>query len=155
MINNLISVVVSNQRTKCLILISVLSGLAMGCDSQKYAQCQDLIAIANGVTERAKKVTESSQEKAVEMKTWLQTADIMNVAAQEIESLPIKDPTLIDYQGNLAYIFRVYSQATYDAVEAREIKNPSALKNARDNAQKAAKLNKTLVNKVNSYCVLE
>lgn len=135
--------------------IAILTWTMVGCNNQKYARCQEIIAIANGVAHQAQKVAESSQETTVEMKTWLQTADIMTVAANEIEAVPAKDPQLISYQGNLASVFRIYSQATYDAVKARENKNLSALKMARDNAQKAGQLNQDLVTKINNYCTVQ
>lgn len=134
---------------------AILAWLIVGCDNQKYTQCQEMIAIANSVAHQAQKVATSSQETMVEMKTWLQTADIMTIAANEIEAVPVQDPQLIGYQGNLANVFRIYSQATYDAVKARENKNLSALKIARDNAQKAGQLNQALVTKINNYCTVQ
>ena len=137
------------------LMLAILAWFVVGCDNrQKYTRCQEIIAIANGVANQAQEVAESSQETTVEMKTWLQTADIMTVAANQIEAVPVRDPQLIGYQGNLASVFRIYSQATYDAVKARENKNLSALKIARDNAQKAGQLNQALVTKINNYCTV-
>lgn len=147
------NIVVRNQKKKYVIIVSFFAWLIVGCENQKYTQCQEIIAIANSANNQAQKITDSSQEKLAEMKTWLQAADMMTIAAKEIESLPIKDPKLINYQGNLAGIFRIYSQATYDAVKAREKKNLSALKIAHDHAQEAGKLNQALVAKINNYCV--
>ena len=148
-------ILVKNQQKKTLVIVSFLAWLIVGCNSNKSVQCGNMIAIANGVTNQAKKITNSSEGTIVELKNWLQTADIMTIAAQEIEALPIKDPQLIDYQGNLASLFRIYSQATYDAVKARENKNLSALKIARQNAQQADELNQDLVTKINGYCLAE
>lgn len=142
------------NRCQYLAIVS-LTWFLIGCENQRATQCQDLIEIANGVTSQAKKVAASSQETTVEMKTWLQAADIMTLAANEIEALPLKDPQLIAYQGNLAGVFRIYSQATYDAIKARENKNLSALEIARDNAKKAGQLNQALVTKINSYCTIQ
>lgn len=146
-------ILLKNRRKS--LTFAILAWFIVGCENQKYTQCQEIIAIANGVAHQAQKVAESSQETTVEMKTWLQAADIMTVAANQIEAVPAKDPQLISYQGNLASIFRVYSQATYDAVKARENKNLSALKIARDNAQKAGQLNQALVTKINDYCTVQ
>lgn len=138
------------------LMLAILAWFIVGCDNrQKYTRCQEIIAIANGVARQTQKVAETSQETTVEIKTWLQTADIMTVAANQIEAVPVKDPQLIGYQGNLASVFRIYSQATYDAVRARENKNLSALKIARDNAQKAGQLNQDLVTKINNYCTVQ
>ena len=138
-----------------LIIFSLFTSLTLGCNNQKYSRCQEMIAIANSATDKTQNIVRDSQEKVIEMKNWLQAADIMTIAAKEIEALPIKDPQLIDYQGNLANVFRIYSQATYDAVRARENKNLSALELASSAAQKAGNLNQTLVEKINSYCVAE
>lgn len=146
---------VAINRQKNLIIASFLACLTIGCTNQKVSQCQDIIAIANAASNQAQKITNNSQEKVVELKTWLQAADIMTVAAKQIEALPIKDPELINYQGNLASVFRIYSQATYDAVQARENKNLSALKTAHNHAQEAGKLNQALVKKINQYCTVQ
>ena len=147
--------VVWNRQSKIFTIASLLAWLIIGCENQKYTQCQEIIAIANKATNQVQKIVDDSSDKEVTFKTWLKAADMMTIAATEIEALPIKDPQLIDYQGNLANIFRVYSQATYDAVKARENKNLSALKIASDNAQKAGKSNQDLVAKINSYCTTQ
>ena len=143
---------VGNLSLKYLTIFSLLGWLLVGCENPKYSQCQEIIAIANKATDRVQKITNDSPATIVKTKTWLQAADVMNMAAKEIETLSIKDPQLIDYRENLASIFRVYSQATYDAVKARENKNLSALKIARDNALKVERLNQDLVIKINDYC---
>jgi hypothetical protein len=140
---------------KSLLIASFLVWLTAGCTYQKTTQCQEIIAIANEASHQAKQITYNSKEKVVAMKNWLQAANIMTMAAKQIEALPIKDPQLINYQGNLASIFRIYSQATYDAVQAREKKNLSALKMAHDSAQEAGKLNQVLVTKINDYCTVK
>ena len=140
---------------KYLIIFSLFTWLTVGCQNQKYSRCQEMIAIANSATDKAQNIVRDSQEKVIDMKNWLQAADIMTIAAKEIEALPIKDPQLIDYQGNLASVFRIYSQATYDAVKARDNKNLSALKLASNSAREAGNINQTLVEKINSYCVTE
>ena len=135
-----------------LVVTTVLLGSIIGCSNQKYSQCQSIIAIANAANNQAQQVTSAASEKVVTLKSWLQAANIMRKAAQRIENLPTKDPQLIQYQENLASVFKIYSQAIYEAVKARENKNLSALKVARENAQKAEKLNQTLVAQINSYC---
>ena len=121
-------IAVWNRQKKSVVIASVLAWLIVGCQNQKYTQCQEIIAIANKATHQAQKIAASSSDRGKKLKTWLKAADVMNIAAQEIEGLSIKDPQLINYQGNLASIFRIYSQVTYEAVKARENKNLSALK---------------------------
>ena len=155
--NVLMGAVTKNQpkKLKRLIFASVLIGLIVGCSNQKYSQCQSIIAIANEANQKATKITEVSLEKELKITNWLQASDIMAAAAQKLENLTTKDLELLDYQKSLATVFKIYSQAIYDAVQARESKNLPALKIAREDAQKAGQLNKTLVKEINSYCSRE
>lgn len=145
---------IQSKKIKSLLFASVITGLVIGCSNQKYSQCQSIIAIANEANQKAEKITEVSS-KELKMTNWLQASDIMAAAAQKLENLPIKDLELLDYQESLVMVFKTYSQAIYDAVQARESKNLSALKMAREDAQKAGQLNKTLVKEINSYCSIE
>ena len=141
-----------NQSFKSLAIAFCLFWFISGCENRKYSQCQSIIAIANQATGRVQEITNDSTTEKQYTANWLQAADIMKVAAKEIEALSIDDPQLIDYQNNLATIFRVYARATYDAVAAREKKNISALQAASNNAREIAKVNRDLVTKINSYC---
>lgn len=128
------------------------SFLLLGCENQKYSQCQEIIAIVNQTTQQVKEISGTSTGKPIAPETWLKAADSMNLAAKEIGALPIKDPQLISYQSSLADVFRVYSESTYEAVEARERKDRSALELARDKANQIGKLNQDLISQIDSYC---
>ncbi|MGD1921760.1 MAG: hypothetical protein ACFCAD_24460 [Pleurocapsa sp.] len=77
----------------------------------------------------------------------------MNKAASNIKALHINDSELIKYQNQLVTIYRIYSQATYDAVEARESKSLETLELARMDAQKASQMQQSLVKDINDYCL--
>jgi hypothetical protein len=129
--------------------------LISGCSVSKNSQCQQIFQIASHVSKETKNLSLSSSEEGLkDMKTWLQAADLMNKAAEQLKALSIEDSQLIEYQNKLAQIYNLYSQATYDAVNARETKNIEALKSARHDAEMAGKLKQESIEGINSYCSL-
>ncbi len=126
--------------------------LAVSCSDNKSAQCEQIIQFANGVVQAKTKLVNTTNAEDMESKTWLQAARMITQAAQQLESIPLRDPKLINYQANLAQIYRIYSQATYDAVKAWENKNIKALQTAHTDAERAGKLEKKLGNSLNTYC---
>ena len=124
----------------------------VGCNNAKYTECQQIIEIANQANHQTQEmITQSSQP--IEPKIWLEAASIMNQAAEQINALPLDDPQLVNYQNNLVKIFRIYSQSTDDALEARENRNLKALETAVAEAKKAGLLKDELVTGINSYCL--
>ena len=126
------------------------------CSETKYTQCEQIFKIAHQVNSEAKNienVNSVANELPQEMKSWLEAANLMNKAAQQIQALPINNVQLIKYQTGLANIYQIYSQATYDAVQARESKNINALISARDRANTAGEIQQKLVDEINSYCL--
>lgn len=140
------------DRTKIWLGITV-SLLMFGCGENKYTQCEQIFQIAHRVVETNNNAVYISNEQPSEMKSWLQAADIMAQAAQQIKALPLNDIKLIEYQTGLVNIYRIYSQATYDAVKARESKNIEALQTAHSHAAKAGEIQKKLIKEINAYCV--
>ena len=137
-----------------LILLSILVGwIILGCEENKIAQCEQIFQIAHNLTQSNKNVSYLDAQQPVEMKSWLQAASKMEHAANNIKSLKINNSKLIQYQHQLATIYHIYSQATYDAVRARENKNLEALKSARNDATKAGELQQNLIQEINSYCL--
>ena len=137
-----------------LILVSILGSLALfGCEENNQAQCEQIFQIAHNVTESNKNISYLDAQQPVEMKSWLQAASKMESAANNIKALKINNSQLIQYQHQLATIYRIYSQATYDAVTARENQNLEALKSARIDATKAGQLQQNLIQEINAYCV--
>ena len=130
----------------------LLSFLLVGCENQQYSECQELIVIANQVSQKAQKVSNLAMDSEVKTATWLQIADSMSLAAKEIAALAISDSQLVNYQTDLANLFQSYSESTYDAIEARKLKDKSALMLAGEKAQKASELNSDLAEQINRYC---
>ena len=135
-----------------LVAIS-FSLLVSGCGDNKFTQCEQIFQIARRVTETSKNVSYSDRGELTEMKLWLETATMMNKAARKIKALHIDDSKLIGYQNKLATIYRIYSQATYDAVRARENKSLPALQSARLDAQQAGTMQRNLIQEINAYCL--
>lgn len=133
-------------------LLCIISLILGSCSNAKYAQCQQIIEIANQVSSQTQEIIDGSGGSK-EAKVWSKAITIMNLAADKLDTLSLQDPKLAEYQNNLAEIFRLYSQATNDAIEARETKNLKALKSAVAEAQQAGVLKEQLVKGINSYCL--
>ncbi len=129
-----------------------VSLIAVGCGETKYAQCEQIIQIANRVVSEKTKLIDTESSANIESKTWLQAARMIDQAARKIENIDLQDPKLIQYQVNLAQVYRIYSQATYDAVRAWESKNIKALQVAHTDAEKAGQMEVKLGNGINNYC---
>jgi hypothetical protein len=137
-----------------LIFISILiSFIPVGCSEPKYTQCEQIIQIANGVARKTKQLTNNQTEQTIEMKSWLQAADLMIKAAQQLEALPLNDPKLLKYQTTLAKIYRTNSEATYAIIKAWENKDIDAAKIAQADVQIVGILEKQLATGINAYCL--
>ena len=131
----------------------LLSLLVSSCGENKYAQCEQIFQITRSVIDNGKNVIYTNDEQPIEMRSWLEAARLMNQTADKIKALHIDDSELIGYQNRLVTIFQIYSQATYDAVTARESKNIEALKAARIDAETAGEMQQTLIKEINDYCL--
>lgn len=138
---------------RSLLAISLLSLFTVGCEENKAAQCEQIFQIAQDVSENNQNASYIGDQQSFEMKSWLQAANNFSQAADNITALKINHRELINYQNQLATVYRIYSQATYDAVTARENKNLSALKSARNDATKAGEIQHELIKKINTYCL--
>jgi uncharacterized protein (UPF0262 family) len=133
-------------------LVTILLSSIVGCSISKTSQCERIFQIANYVNNETKNLNYSSQKNPQEMKIWLQAADLMAKASERLTALTLEDSQLIEYQTQLAKTYHLYSQATYDAVNARETKNIEALKAARRDAEIAGKLRLKSIEGINRYC---
>lgn len=131
----------------------VLSLLLSSCGKSRLTQCEQIFRIAQGVTESGKNVSYSGTQQPLATKSWLESASMLNQAAEQIRGLHINDSELISYQNQLSNIYRIYSQATYDAVQARESENLGALQTAREEARKAGEMQSGLIKQINAYCL--
>ncbi len=142
-----------SQGNLLIIFCGIVNIFFVACEPQKYAECEQMITLANNVTKQTQAIAENFSDRDQDLENWLEGSEIMTQAATSIEALEIKDSQLIEYQGSLADIYRVYSQATYDAVKARKYRNLPALQSARDNAKNAGEINNNLVKNINNYCL--
>jgi hypothetical protein len=138
---------------KVVLMGFTLSLLVSGCGKNRFTQCEQIFRIAEGVKENSQNVSYTNQEQPTVMKSWLKAASMINQAADKIEALHINDSELIGYQNKLVTVYRIYSQATFDAVQARENKNLEALKAARIDAQTAGEMQQGLIKEINAYCL--
>jgi ABC-type enterochelin transport system substrate-binding protein len=138
---------------KLVLMGIVLSLLISSCGENRFTQCEQIFRIARGVKENSKNVSYTNKEQLTVMKSWLEVASMLNQAADQIEALDINDSELIGYQNQLVTVYRIYSQATYDAVQARENKNIEALKAARIDAETAGEMQQGLIKEINAYCL--
>ncbi len=132
----------------------LISFALVGCNNAKYTQCQQIIELANQANSQTQEVINQSS-KPIESQVWLQAATMMEQAAEQIKGLSLDDAQLVNYQEKLVEVFRTYSQATNDAVEARKTKNLQALESAVEEAKKAGLLKDQLVTDINNYCLNE
>ena len=154
-------IAISSDRPNYYVIfcLSICLGvLVASCSDTKYAQCEQIIQIANSVVSEKSKLidtnnsTDISADADLESKTWLQAARMIAQAAQKLENVDLQDPKLINYQTDLAQIYRIYARATYDAVKAWENKNIKALQIAHTDAEKAGQLEEKLGSAINNYC---
>ena len=136
------------------LFVGVLLGLFLSsCGENKYTQCEQIFQIARSVTENSKDNYNTEGGQPTEMKSWLEVSSMMDTAADRIKAIEIDNSELIEYQNKFATVYRIYSQATYDAVRARENHNLEALKSARDDAATAGKIQQQLIREINAYCL--
>jgi hypothetical protein len=124
--------------------------LTVSCTENKYSQCEKIFAIANGVADRTKSLTDGGKTK--DIKAFLQAADVMEQASQNLANLELKDPKLIEYQTGFINMYRDYAQATRDIVRARNDRDISAARAAQEKVQQAGKSERELGDGINSYC---
>lgn len=141
----------SSNNSLLIILWGFINIFVVACESRKYTECQQMITLANKVTKQTQAIAEKSSDQ--DLDNWLEASDIMEQAAENIAALELKDSQLIEYQESLTNIYRVYAQATHEAVKARENRNLSALQSAHEEANNISEVNDNLVKNINNYCL--
>ena len=135
-----------------IFLSSLLGLLAVGCEENKLAQCEQIFQVAHHVNANNLELSRLDEVQLVGLENWLQAAEEMHRSAEAIETLKLDNSKLIQYQNQLATVYRIYSQSTHDAVTARENKNLEALESARSDAIKAG-MQQNLVREINAFCL--
>jgi exopolysaccharide biosynthesis protein len=142
------------QKKNVIIFLSIIiSFLAVACGETKYSQCEQIITIANSVAQKTHQLIDINTSHKIEIKTWIKAAELMAKAAQQLEALPIKDAELINYQADLAKVYRTNSQVTYDMIQAWEDKDIVAAQAAQTEAKTAGELERKLGDGINDYCL--
>lgn len=129
----------------------IVNILLVACEPIKYAECQQIITLANNVTKETQAIAARSSDR--DLKNWLEASNIMKQAVTNIKELELEDSQLNEYQGRLANLFRIYFQATEAAVKAREKKDLSALQSAHDDVNNIEEAKKDLAENINNYCI--
>ncbi|MCC0176472.1 hypothetical protein I4641_05705 [Waterburya agarophytonicola K14] len=133
------------------VIFILLTLLVSGCDRSKLTQCEQIFRIVSEVNHSSQNISYTEDQSS--MKSWLEAASMMDKAANQIQALHVNNPQLIKHQNKLVTIYRIYSQATYDAVQARESKNLEALDLARIDAGEAGKIHQDAIKEINNYCL--
>ena len=133
--------------------IALIGLFTFGCKDNKLAQCEQIFQIARDVNQGDLQTSYIDSEVPLEIKSWLSAARKFDRAADNVTALKISHSQLINYQNQLATVYRIYSHATYDAVRARENQNFTALKSARNDATKAGEVQQELIQKINNFCL--
>lgn len=142
------------QRNCQLIMVSFcLSLFVSGCEDQKTVQCEQIFQLVREVTQSNRDINYVNDRQSASEPSWLKAASRLALVADSIDALEISQSELVQDQKQLAVVYRIYSQATYDAVQARENKDLEFLQDARRNAIKAGKMQQNLIQRINSYCI--
>ena len=142
-----------HKTNRILFFSFLLSLLFAGCSNNKYTQCEQIFQIANRLDRNVDRLSYFDNQQPTEMKSWLEAASAIDRAANHLEALQINDSQLIEYRNKFVTIYRIYSQATYDAVKARENQNFQALESVKSDARQAGKMQQDLIEQVNAYCL--
>lgn len=143
----------SKTKVPIVFLGLTLGFLFYGCKENRVTQCKPIFQIAQSVAENSQNISYLNNKQPVEVKSWLKAASLMNRAADQIQALHINDSKLIEYQNKFATVYRIYAQATDDAVRARENMDLSTLKSARKDAEQAGEIQQNLLREINAYCL--
>jgi hypothetical protein len=135
-----------------ILVIVILSLFAVSCEENKSSQCEQIFRVVRDVQQNNQNASDANEQSS-EMKNWLQTANRFNQAADHMRVLKINHSELITYQNQLVTIYRIYSQATHDAVRAKENLDLPALKSARQDAIKAGVIQQKVIRQINHYCL--
>ena len=142
------------QRNCQLIVVSFCLGLfASGCEEKKIVQCEQIFQIVRDVTKSNRDINYANSKQSASEQSWLKAANRLALAADSVDALKISQSQLVQYQKQLAAVYRIYSQATYDAVQARQNKDLESLQDARRKATKAGKMQQNLIQRINNYCL--
>lgn len=140
-----------SRSTATIIFLSTAIGLlTASCADTRYSQCKQIIQISIQVKEQIEQLcqdceSENSQEA-------LQVADVMESSATKMAAIEIDYEELQGYQSGFVGLYRGWSQATRDFVEALNQKDIKAAQSAKEKLQQFGSQEKEIVDGINNYC---
>ncbi len=139
--------------TRYFALVSVttaISLLTVSCAESKVSQCNKIIQVANKAVNETKSVTNNGQSS--DPKVYLQVANAMQKASQDMQAINVNDEKLKDYQAGFIKIYGGSSKATREYIAALDKKDRPAAEKALDNLLQATTPEQKLVTDINTYC---
>lgn len=134
-----------------VVFIAALSALTSSCATSRVLQCNNLVEIANRATAETEILTENQNNQ--DPLIWLQAADTLDKAAQEMQALNLDDPQLQQYQGGFVDMYTAIAKATRDYSQSYKDLNREGVDIAKVSLEQAVQREPDLVNGVNAYCV--
>ncbi|TVQ61493.1 MAG: hypothetical protein EA366_03030 [Spirulina sp. DLM2.Bin59] len=133
-----------------VVFIAALSALTSSCAASRLLQCNNLVAIANGATAEIEILTEdqNTQDPLI----WLQAADTLDKAAQDMQTLGLDDPQLQQYQGEFVTMYTEIAKATRAYSQSYKELNREGVDVAKVKLEQAVQRETDLVDGVNTYC---
>lgn len=140
-----------SRPTATIIFLSTAMGLlTTSCADTRYSQCKQIIQISIQVKEEIEELCQDCQSE--NSQEALQVADVMESSAAQMASIEIDYEELQGYQGGFVELYRGWSQATRDFVEALNQKDIKAAQSAKEKLQQFGSKEKEIVDGINNYC---
>lgn len=140
-----------HNKVNYLIGFLLINSIVSSCADPKIAQCQKIIVFINQTATETKTITENKSDK--DYQSWLQAADKMEDAAQEIGKLVIFDSQLKEYQKGFGQMYTDYAESTREIIKARHNKALNQALVAQEKVKQASQLEQDLGSKINEYCL--
>ncbi|MEM8643086.1 MAG: hypothetical protein AAGG51_30355 [Cyanobacteria bacterium P01_G01_bin.54] len=136
-------------------LLSVLiigMPLALGsCAVNKVIECNRVIGIANQVTTDTDVLTEDKNSE--DPLIWLEAADALDTAAQEMETIEVADEQLQRYQSGFSQMYDAIARATRAYSQSYQNLDREGVDAARAQLEQAVQREPELVDGINRYCM--
>ncbi len=133
-----------------VVFIAALSALTSSCAASRVVQCNHLVEIDERTTAEMEILTENTNSQ--DPLLWLQAADTLDKAAQEMQALSFDDPQLQEYQARFVAMYTNTAKATRDYSQSYKALNREGIEVAKGNLEKALEGEAQLVDGVNAYC---
>ncbi|NEO86848.1 MAG: hypothetical protein F6J87_21700 [Spirulina sp. SIO3F2] len=133
-------------------LILFLGPLALsGCAVNKVIECNRVIKVANQVTADTYVLTDENNSK--DPLSWLEAADALDAAAQEMQTLEVVDAQLQTYRAGFIQMYEAIAQATRTYSKSYQDLDREGVDAARAQLEQAVRREPELVNGINTYCM--